>query len=101
MKRDLAGEAEIKRALETCELCTKKGVIESDGNRFCSKAHMYLFDEKMEDAIFRQSELKNCSVCEKPVKNSKWQIIDCRTDIKDPFIPHRFCSEKHFDECGA
>jgi len=88
------GYEDFKELMGRCELCNKKGVIEHEGNKFCSRTHMDLFDKKMEDAIWRKTLLKNCSICGKPVGKSKWDMIDCRTDIKDPFIPHIFCSKK-------
>jgi len=90
---------ELKKDLEKCELCNKKGKIKHAGGLFCSEEHVRLYGKKWEEAEKRMNTIKKCSVCGKPVGDSNWTIIDCRIkDIKDSFTPHRFCSEECFEK---
>ena len=93
---------DLKKDFEKCELCDRKGKIRHAGGLFCSEEHVRLFNEKWEEAEKRMNTIKKCSVCGKPVGDSKWKITDCRIkDIKDSFTPHRFCCEECFEKWGT
>jgi len=92
----------LRREMEKCELCGRKGKIRHAGGLFCSKEHVSLFDEKWQDAEMRMKAIETCSRCGKPVGGSKWTMVDCSIrKIGDAFTPHRFCSEKCWEQWGA
>jgi hypothetical protein len=58
-----------------------------------------LFDQKWNESEKEMKKIKTCSICGKPIGKSKWTMTDCRVKkVGDKFIPHRFCSEKCWEE---
>lgn len=88
----------VRRYLEKCELCNKKGKIEYHGSLFCGDEHLKLYKKKWRSAQERMKRITKCSICGKPVGKNSRIMVDCRIKKNnDRFTPHRFCSQKCFE----
>ncbi|MCX6814300.1 MAG: hypothetical protein NTY20_01450 [Candidatus Aenigmarchaeota archaeon] len=93
----------IENELENCAICGRKGdKIPYEAWHFCSQEHVKLYKEKTKVAERKMKMLRTCSTCGRPLKKTRWTMIDCSIrKIGDEFVPLKFCSEKCFDNWGA
>jgi hypothetical protein len=89
---------DIRKAMEKCELCNKKGKIEHVDALFCSEEHVKLFDRKWKDAEKRMNAITTCSTCGKRVGKNVKLLTDCRIkNLTGDFTPHKFCNNRCFE----
>jgi hypothetical protein len=82
-----------------CGICGMRGQkIPHEGSHFCSEEHVRLFDRKMKEADMRIDLIENCSICGKPVENSKWSNVNTSVNVDEDFKAFRFCSESCFEQ---
>lgn len=88
----------------SCIVCGKVGKkIKHDVAHFCSKEHIALYDEKMNEAEKKLNLKKKCCICGKTLDKNSFSVFDSERMKKGKgfeVTTRRFCSETCLEDWG-